>query len=140
MKHLALAAALLALPLAAHAQATGSWAQGVDCQADTVGSTLAPALNTDGTPILDANGNPTYTGSPGTPGYDCIVDLSVVAPMILSASVPVSALSYQVKPPLTRVYAGEDPAAPTHTLQFQFPDAATAQTVLSGLWTPAAPF
>ena len=129
MKRLALAAALAAIATTAHAQDAGHWAQGVDCQANVVGSTLVSTT--------DDQGNVTTTGNPGTPGYDCIVDLSVVAPMILSASVPVASLTYQVRPPLTRVYAGEDPAHPTHTLEFQFPDAATAQAVLSNLYTPA---
>lgn len=39
--------------------------------------------------------------------------------------------AYRVAPsPFTRVWAGDNPAAPTNTVALAFPDAATAQAVL----------
>lgn len=42
--------------------------------------------------------------------------------------------SYQVAAPLTRVWIGDDPSSPTLTVQLQFPDEATALSVLVGCY------
>jgi len=35
----------------------------------------------------------------------------------------------------TRVWSGDNPAIPVATIELQFPDLPTAQSVLAGLWT-----
>ena len=97
------------------------WITGADGQPNVTGSTLVLTG-------YDGNGNPIYSGNPGTPGFDVIIDQTLITPLPAWAS-------YQVTPPLTRTWAGEDPANPITTLQYQFPDAATAQSVMSTLWT-----
>ena len=106
------------------------WINGVDGQANVTGSTLVQSG-------VDANGYPTYTGNPGTPGYDVILDTSVVMPLLLSGSI--AWLQYQVKPPLTRTWSGDDPTNPTQTIELQFPDLATAQSVLPSFWAVPPP-
>jgi len=59
-------------------------------------------------------------------GEDCIITPSLMQPAFAA---------YQVAPPLNRVWSGDDPTSPTLTVELQFPDLATAQSVLAGLWT-----
>lgn len=62
---------------------------------------------------------------------DCIINPTTILP-------PAAAARYQIVPSadhaLRRTWAGDDAMTPTHTVEFQFPDMATAQSVLEGLW------
>jgi hypothetical protein len=108
----------LAVTLAgvAHAQTqpSGTWAGNV--------MPISPSVQTG----TDANGNPVYAPKPG---YRLIA-----TPDVLS-NTPAAA-QYQVAAPLDGVWAGDDPANPTQTVELCFPDQATAEVTLSAYWTP----
>ena len=87
----------------------------MDCQPNVTGQVQTG---------VDGSGNPIM--SEGVPGEDCIIAPSLMQPAYAA---------YQVQPPLTRVWSGDNPAIPMATIELQFPDLPTAQSVLAGLWS-----
>lgn len=86
-----------------------TWTSGADGQPNVTGVTQT-GTDDQGVPIMSA----------GTPGYDVIIDPAII-PILPEWT------QYAVNPP-TRVWAGVE------TVQLQFPDEATAKSVLAGLW------
>jgi len=98
-----------------------SWKTPVDGKPCVIGAAMVESGQ------LDSDGFPVSSGNTGTLAYSVLMPLE----SFQDAWKP-----YRTIPPLNRVYSGDDPSDPRSTIELVFPDEATAQTVLSSLWTP----